>query len=385
MRLAKTYVPRPRTTRPALCSPLWILVVLAALLLGVATPASAERQSFRHQHARLKNWRMLSGQSYLDQVHFTPTRKCQLAGACLCPLDPGHREEMSFGLFRAMLERIAPLVHPNHTLLTLTGFGEILRHSNPIALIKEAQRWANVSFHTNALALNAARIGDLLTVNPRRLGSAKAVTEVRGHAIPSFREQVVFGLKAAPGLEHRFGEAGARQLEQRAAGNVIAFMRAVDNLPDHQRRQLWRDRVEITTLYGHIPRLEEAVREYGFNPDTGSKVIATPLHSWSGQVDAAPVDEQPLMPCNRFPARVQVGVKGQVSSCCRDYTLTGMPIGDLRRQTMAEILTSESYLRLLDLANSGLLHRHPFCKDCELNDAPDEPRPNEPLVSARSL
>jgi len=124
-----------------------------------------------------------------------------------------------------------------------------------------------------------------------------------------------------------------------------------------------KTRIEMYFLF--MPENEHQMQGFldKYEPQVGAVSVWKP-HNWGdGRTYRAPLGKK--LTCNRpFIGPLQVQWDGMVVPCCFDYD-SRMILGDLNKQTVHEVFSSERYNQLRQAHKEGNFSEFPFCSVCD--------------------
>lgn len=267
------------------------------------------------------------------EVRIETTNICN-SQCIMCPREKLTRPlgVMDFDLFRSILDEA---VGYGIRSVFLGGYGEPL--ADP--LMVERIRYAK----SKRLRCNFISNGSLLTEEVSRALIEAGLDEVRFSIYGTTKEV--------------FEKVHTRLSFEKVVGNVNRLLELKGELGRRNPLVL----VFFLVLEENAHQVEDFIREW--EPKVDFIEVWKP-HNWS---DGRNYRERPEKKesCGRpFVGPIQVQWDGTVIPCCWDYN--GREImGDLKYQTIPEVLRSARYQEIREAHATGQFHRFPFCDSCD--------------------
>lgn len=268
------------------------------------------------------------------RLHVEVTSACnQRCRFCAHPGMARVKRHMPFELF----ERIAIEAGAHGTRLWLHFLGEPLLHPRIFEMVALAKRAgaAEVGFSTNAVLLTPDRHDDLFESGLDRLELSVDAADAEAYA------------------------------RMRGADDWAVVRANIRGLLEEKRRR-GAERPIVTLGFldaGHAPR-ERASFLGEWLPLLGERdfLMAIPAISFGGQV-TAPMPERPREPCHWLFQAALVLSNGDVVTCATDYEGERV-LGNVGRQSLAEVWRSEAYRALRARHESGAYDGLGLCGSC---------------------
>ncbi len=278
---------------------------------------------------------------YPLRLWIEPTNLCNLR----CPLCPQSEDDwqkrgfMEFDLFAKILDEVQGKVYD----INLTHRGESLFHRRITEMTRyAAQRGVRVRLHTNATPLRPGNIDGLLDSGLDLLSISFDGYDKEGYE--AARKGATF--------EETLGKVLALLARRRQRGlrRPYIVLQVIEGTPLNPRQK--RVKRELETL------LRRASLD---------KFYVKAAHNWAGNIQEKKVGETGLgrfTPCTFLWYSLTIQYSGAVNPCPQDW-YGGMPLGDLRTQSIWEIWNGAPLQRLRGKMVTRKLEDYPICAKCD--------------------
>jgi radical SAM protein with 4Fe4S-binding SPASM domain len=265
------------------------------------------------------------------RVWVEPTSECNLK-CPMCPnksLDKSQLGMMNPGLFRKIIDEIAPYVHD----MNIHHRGESLLHPDLASMISYAtERGIMVKLHTNATLLDEEKSYQLvqsgLNLISFSFDGLDATTYERCRKGASFQDTM--------GNIRNFLNV-KKKLDSQKPYAILEMM----DLSGVDKRYSLRGKKEFVSKFDHLPL---------------DRFVVKKPHNFGGNVRLSPADDpslRPLTPCTILWHSLVVLWNGEVVPCPQDF-FGEMILGNVREQKLAEIFNTS---KLKDLRKNMLLRQ----------------------------
>lgn len=285
-----------------------------------------------------------ASKEYPVELHLEPTNNCNL-DCLMCPRKESNRKvgHMNMGLLRRIIDEASG--YHDGININFHKDGEPLLHPNIVEMIDYASNNRCVThFNTNGLFLNEEKSKGLIKAGLDHLTISLSAPTIEGYEkLKKKREDF-------------------RKIEE----NVKRFMKIRDDCNKGNNRDKPFIRVKMLIMDESKDYIEEFKNKWDRIVD---EAIIRQTHNWDGtaktigkNVSNKKNSNQQRLPCVKLWTNPAINWDGTVSLCCVDWNCRGI-IGDLKKNTMREIWTSEKFhqLREAHLNNKYTA----LCENCD--------------------
>ena len=277
------------------------------------------------------------------QVNFETTNFCN-ANCIMCPHSKMRRKKnvMPLSDFKKYCNQIMPYLNIKRVMLT--GLGEPLLDPTiyeKIAYIKKKWPHIYVYFFTNGALLDVERGKKLI-----KSGIDEISISFNGGEKKDYEK--VMGLEFEPTLK-----------------NIMAFLRY------RKKNKIKKPLVKISCVL--IKDNEGSEQEYiNLFKNYADSVVVKPAINWAGTKKdfkrskkyKEKAQKNKGWACRGIWSTVDVQVDGKIVICCNDYEQK-MPVGDLNKQTIKEVLNSPQLNKIKELHLNKQFDKIELCKNCD--------------------
>ena len=271
-------------------------------------------------------------------MRFEASTKCNY-NCSICPRDKLTRklEVMSFGLFKKLFDKILKETKQYDTL-TFTSMGEPLLDKTldkKIEYAKKRKKNLSILILTN---------GSLLTVQRFKRLEDLGVTSVRVsfYGADPVSYSKVHGIKNKL-LFHKVKNSILKIAQIKKHTKLLLTFNVVDKKNEGSVNdwiKLWHEKADLIEIW---------------KP-----------HNWVDGRSYRKVQSEKLATCGRvFNGALQVQVDGTINMCCFDYN-GKLTIGDLKRQSLKDIFSSQPFKKILECHQTGNYRgSNLICENCD--------------------
>jgi tungsten cofactor oxidoreducase radical SAM maturase len=328
--------------------------------------------------------------SDLTKLYVEPTTVCNLScRTCIRNVWDTPKAAMDMEVFGSLLEQLEEL--PQLRRVVFSGIGEPFTHPQILDMVRQVrERDLEVTIGSNGLLLDKAKSLELVELGVDRLvislDGVKPETyeDVRGGAI----SQVMDNIR---GLNEAKKERGS--LTPSLGIEFVALKRNIDELAQLSglASRLGASRVLVSNVLAYTDEMREEIL-YGYSPRRPFSAASWPVKAdawvmW-GILDLPRMHWGAEQRCRFVQDRAAViACDGKVTPCYalthnynyltvdgRRKQVTRYSLGDITKQSLLEIWTSEEYCRFR--REVGDFH-FPSCPDCDLRESCDLREKNE--------
>ena len=271
-----------------------------------------------------------------SDIRFEVTTRCNY-NCVICPREKLTRkkETMSFKLFRELLDKISDETD-QYSMVSFPGMGEPLMDESldeKIAYVKKKN--LSVSILTNGSYLSVDRFKKL-----EDLGVESIRVSFYGAGPQSYAK--VHGVKEG-GLFEKVRENLNKIAKIKRHTRLLLTFNAVRGVNDDCDKDWideWKDKADLIEVW---------------HP-----------HNWADGRGYRKLQTQKLKTCGRpFRGPLQIQVDGTVNMCCFDFD-GKLTLGDLKRESLTEIFSSECYEKIAECHRSGNFKGNGLiCENCD--------------------
>lgn len=273
-------------------------------------------------------------------LNIEPTNLCNL-NCLFCPVEKTNRPKSLIDLkfYQKIIDQISRA--GKLKVLWLNKDGEPLLHpqiDEMVAYAKKTNVADRVEIYTNGVLLNKPIA--------RKLIKAKL-------------DSLVISLDAVD--RESFAQLKGKDAYHRVVENVKGFLKL--------RLDLGASKPVLSVKIVDLGRPQEVVRFKRLWQNLADFVVVQPLHAWEGSAEVATEDRkrkrEKRYPCNLPWLAPAINWEGTVVPCCVNYRNSELVLGDLKKQSLAEIFSGGRFQALRKAHLKGDLGRFPTCAGCD--------------------
>lgn len=269
-----------------------------------------------------------------------------------CVMCAHSRKEMFGTMPMELFEKIIDdCVKNNITNIGLSVYGEPLMDKHFFDRVRYLRKYnMNYGFFTNGYLLNSSKVQMLFDLG----GLAKINFSVCGYS-KNVYENTMVGLKRDITYKNILNFLQAKQNQRNKPIVVISTVKTFSTMKDKDmekfirfwQRQKWVDFIITANLWDRMGKenIDDSVGKIG-------KMIRR--DTW-------------LPPCKELWGCVYVYFDGKVTPCCADNDNRELIIGDMNKQTLEDVYSSDIFMNLRHLHLDNKRNRHKICSHCFRN------------------